>query len=283
VRSPKKSKKSLAMPARIVKNGVILRALGEAMPKFKTRRLCALPLRLLFVLAGASLLMAAFAPSAKASLIAYFNFEDANNGSPPDFTSESDQGLGINTTITTNYFAGNMSTIANFTTAAINNRVAGDIDNPPLGIHSLNLANNSANNGSFFNIPLFSSQGFFSNMTVSFATNGTLNGFNSVQLSYSTNGGATFTAGPSAGMSHALQIISLAVPAAANNRPLLVLRLVFTGADEGGTTRIDNIQVNGTIVPEPATVAGGLLGVLGLGWFQRRRLIRSVRFRRASG
>ncbi|PYK39251.1 MAG: hypothetical protein DME60_09890 [Verrucomicrobia bacterium] len=34
---------------------------------------------------------------------------------------------------------------------------------------------------------------------------------------------------------------------------------------------IDNIQVNGTIVPEPATVGGGLLGVLGLCWFQRRR------------
>ena len=38
---------------------------------------------------------------------------------------------------------------------------------------------------------------------------------------------------------------------------------------------IDNIQINGTIVPEPATVAGGLLGVLGLCWHQRRRLIGS--------
>jgi hypothetical protein len=34
-------------------------------------------------------------------------------------------------------------------------------------------------------------------------------------------------------------------------------------------------------VPEPTTIAGGLLGVLGLCWFQRRRLIRSVRLRRA--
>ena len=43
---------------------------------------------------------------------------------------------------------------------------------------------------------------------------------------------------------------------------------------------IDNIQVNGTAVPEPATVAGGLLGVLGLCWHQRRRLICCVRLRR---
>jgi len=43
-------------------------------------------------------------------------------------------------------------------------------------------------------------------------------------------------------------------------------------------TQIDNIQL--VAVPEPATIAGGLLGVLGLCWHQRRRLIHSVRFRR---
>jgi PEP-CTERM motif len=60
------------------------------------------------------------------------------------------------------------------------------------------------------------------------------------------------------------------------------LRLLFTGGSSNGNDlqfQLDNIQINGT-VPEPATVAGGLLGVLGLCWFQRRRLIRSVRFRR---
>ena len=64
---------------------------------------------------------------------------------------------------------------------------------------------------------------------------------------------------------------------------MLVLRLHFTKGQSNGVdlqNQIDNIQVNGTAVPEPATVAGGLLGVLGLCWFQRRRLIRSVRFRR---
>ena len=68
--------------------------------------------------------------------------------------------------------------------------------------------------------------------------------------------------------------------------PTSLLRLYFTGGQSNGVDLqilIDNIQINGTVVPEPATVAGGLLGVLGLCWFQRRRLIRSVRFRRASG
>jgi MYXO-CTERM domain-containing protein len=64
----------------------------------------------------------------------------------------------------------------------------------------------------------------------------------------------------------------------------LALRLDFTGGQSNGNdlqNQIDNIQIGGTIVPEPATVAAGLLGVLGLCWHQRRRLIRSVRFRKA--
>ena len=76
------------------------------------------------------------------------------------------------------------------------------------------------------------------------------------------------------------QIVSLAVPVGANNAPLLVLRLQFSGGQTNDNvlqTIVDNIQINGTIVPEPATIAGGLLGVLGLCWFQRRRLISCVR------
>jgi hypothetical protein len=58
-------------------------------------------------------------------------------------------------------------------------------------------------------------------------------------------------------------------------QPSLLIRLQFTNGQSNGNdlqNLIDNIQVNGTAVPEPATVAGGLLGVLGLCWFQRRRL-----------
>jgi hypothetical protein len=72
-------------------------------------------------------------------------------------------------------------------------------------------------------------------------------------------------------------------PGATLGVPNLLVRLNFTLGQSNGQdlqNLIDNIQVNGVVVPEPATVAGGLLGVLGLCWFQRRRLIRSVRFRR---
>jgi len=54
--------------------------------------------RLLPVVTGALMLMAAFAPSTKADVIAYFNFEDSTLFGPPDFTSEFDQGLGVATT-----------------------------------------------------------------------------------------------------------------------------------------------------------------------------------------
>ena len=73
-------------------------------------------------------------------------------------------------------------------------------------------------------------------------------------------------------------IISAAVPTVANNAPSLVLRIELDGGQSNGTNLqniMDNIRVEGTIVPEPATVVGGLLGVLALCWHQRRRL-RSV-------
>jgi hypothetical protein len=151
---------------------------------------------------------------------------------------------------------------------------------------ALGLTDSELNSPADFDIPLFSSQGFFQDMSISFAVDIVGNGYTAVALWYSTNGGGTFTMAP--GQTFTLPtsgaiVVSFTVPAAANNAPLLVLRLEFTGGMSTGTNlqdEIDNIQINGTIVPEPATVAGGLLGVLALCWHQRRRLIRSVRFRR---
>ena len=253
------------------------------MRKFKRFPPRTLRFRSLLVLAGAFALLAAFAPRSNAALIAYFNFEDAANGANPDFTSEADQGLGIATTITTNYGLASMGTIADFTGGL--NRVAGDVDNPPNGLHSMGLRRTTNNDPANFDIPLLSSQGFFQNMTVTFATNRNGNGFANVQLFYSIDGGANFTAvGVSTLLPTGLIVVTLPVPAAANNAPLLVLRIQFTNGGPGNDlqTMVDNIQINGTIVPEPATIAGGLLGVLGLCWFQRRRLIGTLRLRRAS-
>jgi hypothetical protein len=251
------------------------------MRKFKTRRPRALTFRsLLVAVSGVLLLMAAFGPSAKADLIAYFNFEGPPTPPyPVNLQSQVPPGF-LLTTMTTNYNPANMSAVPGIAL----NVPPGD---PDPNATALGLRASALNSPANFDIPLFTAQGLFQNMSISFAVNVSGNGFTTVALLYSTNGGGTFT--PAPGQTFNLPnsgtfVVSFSVPAAANNAPLLVLRLQFTGGQSSGNNlqdTIDNIQINGTIVPEPATVAGGLVGVLGLCWHQRRRLIRHVRFRKA--
>ena len=240
------------------------------MRKLRTRHPRSLPSRLILIAAGAFMLIAAFAPRANAQLIAYFNFEGPPT--PPysvNMMSEVPPGF-VSTTLITNY---NPADISAEHPGLPLNVAPGDPDPNRVAMGLRRTTNNDPAN---FDIPLFSAQGFFQNMSVSFATNRNGNGFHQVQLFFSTNGGATFTAGPSALLPNNLTVITLPVPVAANNAPLLVLRLQFSngGPGEDLQTIVDNIQVNGTIVPEPTTIAGGLLGVFGLCWHQRRRLIR---------
>jgi hypothetical protein len=254
------------------------------MRKFKTRRPRALRFRLPLIVAGALLLMAALAPKANAqTVLVYFNFEDATLGGPfdpdsdvvgaPDFNPGG--GL-VLTTIVTNM------TVTGAVAGFLDNRTAGDIDTADPGL-AMGMRTTPADNGHWVQFAFDAT--FFANMSLSFAVNTAGNGFNNVQLFYSTNGGGTFTAGPSAPILNAgVQIITLAVPSAVDTQANVVLRMVFNGGTSMGNnlqTIIDNIQVTGSIVPEPATLGGGLLGVLGLCWHQRRRLIRSVRWRRS--
>ena len=65
--------------------------------------------RLPLILTGALLLLAALASTANADLIAYFNFQHAVDGGPPDFTvlAPGNPGGGVVlTTITTDYATG---------------------------------------------------------------------------------------------------------------------------------------------------------------------------------
>ena len=245
------------------------------MGKLKTRHPRSLPSRLVLIVAGALMLIAAFAPRANAQLIAYFNFEGPPTPPfPVNLGSQVPPGA-VNTTIVTNYNPNNMSAEPGLPL----NVAPGD---PDPNLVAMGLRNTDGNDPANFDIPLFSAQGFFQNMTLTFATNRNGNGFQQVQLFFSTNGGATFTAGQIALLPNNLTVITLPVPVAANNAPLLVLRLQFSNGGPGNDlqTIVDNIQINGTIVPEPATIAGGLLGVFGLCWHQRRRLICCVRLRR---
>jgi hypothetical protein len=252
------------------------------MRKFKRFQPRALPFRSLFVVAGALLLMAALAPKASATELIYFNFEDATLGGPfdpasdvvgaPDFNPGG--GL-VLTNITTNLVV--TAAVAGF----LQNRTAGDIDTANPGL-AIGMRTTPADNGHYIQFAFDAT--FFGSMSLSFAVNTAGNGFNNVQLFYSTDGGGTFTAGPSSFISTAgVQIITLVVPSAVDTQANVILRMVFTGGTSMGNnlqTVVDNIQVNGSIVPEPATLGGGLLGVLGLFWHQRRRLIRAVRWRR---
>ena len=262
------------MPAGIVTNGVILQALGETMRKFKTCSRRILPFRLLVILAGALLLIAALAPKANAAVLIYFNFEDnpigpgydhaADVQGAPDFNP----GGGVQlSTLTDNFLPVDTGTTPGTTV----NRTAGDIDTGTL--RGLGLRTTVADNGHWVQFSFNASA--FSNMSLSFAVNSAGNGFNSVVLQFSTDGVTFVPAGTAAIASGGgFNIITFAnLPAALNGQPLVILRLVFTGGTSNGNnleTIIDNIQLTG--VPEPTTVAGGLLGVLGLCWHQRRRL-----------
>src|SRR5881398_814187 len=242
--------------------------------KLKKRVFPSRTFRSLFVaVAGALILTAAFVPRANATLLVYFNFEDATTGGAPDFNP----GGGLQfTTITTNYAAGAFDSRAGLTL----NRSAGDID--ITANQAVAFRHSSQNNGTWIQFAVNAT--FFQNMTLTYATNNNGNGFGTQSFSYSTNGGATFTAAGSVSGLTGTQLVTFAVPTLANNQPGLVLRITFSSGQSSGNdiqTIIDNIQLNGTVIPEPATVAGGLLGACGLCWHQRRRLIRLVRLRRA--
>jgi hypothetical protein len=247
------------------------------MPKFKRFRPHGLAFRLLLFLAGALMLLAAFAPRANADLIAYFNFEGtATPPYPVNLDSEVPPGFATTTLFLDNGTPG-MPFSVGATSAEAGlplNVAAGDPDpnNTSLGIHR------SGVNPLGIEIPLFSGVGIYDVTSVSFAISANGNGYAFATLQYSTNGGGTFTniGVPQPIVNGPGVVMTFAVPAGTTiNQPTLILRLLFTGGQSNGAdlqNQIDNIQVNGTIVPEPATVAGGLLGVLGLCFHQRRRL-----------
>lgn len=258
------------------------------MRKFKTCRPRNLTFRLLLVVAGALLVLAAFSPRANAALIAYYNFEgDPTAPYPVNLESHPPAFFMAGNELILTDENGDPYPVDNtFAREGIALNVADgdpDTNNTALGFHHTATADLNVD------IPLISGLGIFDVTSISFAYAANGNGYEFVQLQFSSDGGVTFTniGGivelPATGDAGA--VINLTVPAGTTlDIPNLVMRLAFTGGQSNGNDDqfdLDNIQVNGTIVPEPATVAGGLLGVLGLCWHQRRRLIRSLHFRRA--
>ena len=140
---------------------------------------------------------------------------------------------------------------------------------------SLQGGTGTSNNGR--NITFSVSTVGFSNIIVSFATQGTSTGFNSNQFQYSLDGttfvdfGPPFT--PASTFGAVPVIFDLTSIPGLNNNPNAAFRIVFNGATSStGNNRIDNIVVEGTntTIPEPTTMMLLLSGIAGLAGYRRK-------------
>ena len=244
-------------------------------------------LRSLLILGGAFALLAAFAPRANADCPACIRFYDFDGIPPtPPYPVNLDshmpaleQGPAFRAFLNTGTNP-LLAATGPFPAASTSAEVGLPVNVPPgaqANLNSLGVHRSGANQ-LYIDMPFFSATGIYDITSVSFAIAANGNGYAFVSLVISSNGGATFTQigatqlvpnGPGARL-------VFTIPAGTTlGDPQTVVRLAFTGGQSNGIdlqNQIDNIQVNGTAVPEPATVAGGLFGVLGLCWHQRRRL-----------
>jgi len=231
------------------------------------------------LLATATLLLLSMqcaAPSARAALETYYDFEDGNSTSDSPGLQPTSIGA---VTGTFTFPAGTGTTV---------NAVTPTTTNTALTLHP------AAGGSGLFTLGGLTTTGL-TDVHLSFALLSAATGgsFTELGLLYSTtgvNGLYMSFAGVTNLTSHtdynpalAFDVSALtggAVDGVSGNN--LFFLFFFDGATNGdAATFIDNIQVNAVAVPEPSTYIGGLFGVLGLCWFQRRWLVRSLHFRRA--
>ncbi|HEU4510402.1 MAG TPA: PEP-CTERM sorting domain-containing protein [Pyrinomonadaceae bacterium] len=217
--------------------------------------------RIPFSLICAVLIFMATSQDTRADELAVWNFNDSN--------LNVDRGSG---TLTGNINVLNLLFAAGTTT----NARQGDIAGQAL---SLQGGSGVANNGR--NITFNVSTVGFSNIVVSFATQGTSTGFNSNQFQYSLDGinfidfGSPYV--PATTFGAVPIVFSLAAIAGLDNNPNAAFRIVFNGATSStGTNRIDNFVVEGinatnATIPEPTTAVLLLSGLGGLYKLKRKR------------
>ncbi|HJS22770.1 MAG TPA: PEP-CTERM sorting domain-containing protein [Pyrinomonadaceae bacterium] len=214
--------------------------------------------RLPFNLICAALLFFAASQAALADELAIWNFNDSD--------LNVDHGSG---TLTSNLNVVNLL----FAAGTTNNARLGNTAGQAL---SLQGGTGVANNGR--NITFNVSTVGFSNIVVSFATQGTSTGFNSNQFQYSLDGinfidfGPPYT--PATVFGTLPLVFTLTSIVGLNNNPNAAFRIVFNGATSStGTNRIDNIVVEGTnaTIPEPTTALLLLSGLGGLYKMKHKR------------
>lgn len=223
--------------------------------------------RLSFNLISAILLLFLTSQATKANEIGIWNFNDSN--------LIVDHGTGL---LTTDVIAANIL----FAAGTTNNARLG---NPAGQALSLQGGTGTANNGR--NITFSVSTLGFSNIVVSFATQGTSTGFTSNQFQYSLDGITFVDFGPpyvpATAFGSVPLVFTLTSIAGLNDNANAAFRIVFSGASSAtGTNRIDNFVVEGTPsgVPEPTTAILLLSGLSGLYRARQSRRTRDLKIYR---
>ena len=217
--------------------------------------------QLLSILFMAILLFALGVNSASADEIAIWNFNDSD--------LVVDHGSG---TLVSNFVAANIQ----FAAGTTNNARLGDIAGQAL---SLQGGTGTINNGR--NITFNVSTLGFTNIIVSFATQGTSTGFNLNQFQYSLDGitftdfGSPFV--PATAFGAVPIVFTLSSIVGLNNNPNAAFRIVFNGASSStGNNRLDNLVVEGTAapdttIPEPSTALLLISGLTGFVLERKKR------------
>jgi hypothetical protein len=253
-------------------------------------------LRSLFlVAAGTLLLTAALIPRANADqLFVYFNFEDppdtgGRNASVDNYSDAlpgtpgaldaTNTGGGTQFSILTlngGAFTTDTGLLLNRSTTARAPTNDQDTANPGSA-----LTYNHASQNPNPSISFTADTNLLIDLSLSMAIDNAGNGYNTVTLTYTNNLVTNFNGGSLTIPNATVNVYTFNLAPA--NFPgdgtagTTTFTLTFSGGQSNGNNRqfvIDNIQLYGTAVPEPATVVGGLLGLCGLCWHQRRRLIR---------
>jgi hypothetical protein len=234
--------------------------------------------------AGAFLLAGALAPRADADVLVYFNFESVNFTSVPAPGPGGLYPLLQNQTIlnspTDPFPPGGLNLASGVLIGTILNELVPDV---PTTNSALDLSGNTSGTTRLDCFRFGVNTTGYAQASLSFALQSLGNGtqFTAMEVRYSTNGGTTFTVTPEGlvAIPHdsTYHIYTFNISGAGNTANALI-EVCFTGSTTNNSanhTYLDNIQIN-AVVPEPTTVVGGVLGVIGLCWHQRRRLIRSL-------
>jgi hypothetical protein len=252
---------------------------------------------------GALTLTAALAPNASATReLEYFNFEGVVGVTPGTFNSVPAPGPGglypflQNSTITNVTFPPGQLALAPGQGTTMN-QLTGDVPTTNTALDA--MGNDTPATGAFcyqFGANTFTTNNIYTSLSLSFALNSVSGSqphstsFDTLQLFYATVANPTAGDFTQIGSDIAINqnagyyVITQPLPAGTLQQANLTLEFCFSGADNsagGAHTYIDNIRLTATVVPEPSSYIGGLIGILGLCWFQRRWLVRSLPFRRA--